>query len=133
MRLGAHATVNSSSKTELAAAEGEFDFIISTVNVKLDWNAYVATLAPKGRLHFVGATTEPLDLSVFPLMFAQRSVSASPVGSPSTITQMLEFAKHHGIEPQVETFPMSKINEALAHLESGNARYRVVLDNTRER
>jgi uncharacterized zinc-type alcohol dehydrogenase-like protein len=40
---------------------------------------------------------------------------------------MLEFCARHDIAPQVETFPMSKINEAFAHLEGGKARYRIVL------
>ncbi|MCH2157816.1 MAG: NAD(P)-dependent alcohol dehydrogenase [Oleiphilaceae bacterium] len=130
LALGAHATINSSSAADLARAVGQFDFIISTVNVKLDWNAYIACLAPKGRLHFVGATTEPLDLAVFPLLMGQKSVSASPVGSPATIDQMLAFAVRHDIEPQVEMFPMSDINAAIQHLRDGKARYRVVLDNT---
>jgi uncharacterized zinc-type alcohol dehydrogenase-like protein len=29
----------------------------------------------------------------------------------------------------VETFPMSRVNEALAHFEAGKARYRIVLEN----
>ena len=41
---------------------------------------------------------------------------------------MLDFAARHKIAPQVEHFPMSKVNEALAHLEAGKARYRIVLD-----
>jgi uncharacterized zinc-type alcohol dehydrogenase-like protein len=41
---------------------------------------------------------------------------------------MLEFAARHNIAPQVEHFPMSKVNDALAHLISGKARYRIVLD-----
>ncbi len=130
MALGAHDIINSRDPNALEQAVGRFDFIISTVNVKLDWNAYIATLAPKGRLHFVGATTEPLDIGVFPLLLGQKSVSASPVGSPSTIRQMLEFAKRHDIEPQVEMFRMAEVNDALKHLEDGKARYRVVLDNT---
>jgi len=130
LKLGAHATLNSRDENALAEATGRFDFIISTVNVKLDWNAYVATLAPKGRLHFVGASTEPLDLAIFPLLMGQKSVSASPVGSPATIKQMLEFAQRHDINPQVEMFAMSDVNAALKHLEGGKARYRVVLDNT---
>lgn len=130
LALGAHATISSRDPKDLEAAAGQFDFIISTVNVKLDWNAYIGTLAPKGRLHFVGATTEPLDIAVFPLLLGQKSVSASPVGSPATIAQMLEFAKRHDIAPQVEMFKMAEINEALKHLEEGKARYRVVLDNT---
>ena len=129
LQLGAHRTLNSRDPAELEAAAGSFDFIISTVNVKLDWNLYVNTLKPKGRLHFVGATLEPLDLGVFSLMAGQRSVSGSPVGSPATIEQMLEFAKLHDIKPQVELFAMSDINAALDHLRSGKARYRVVLSN----
>lgn len=125
--MGAHDVINSRDPAAIETAAGRFDFIISTVNVKLDWNLYVSTLRPKGRLHFVGAMVEPLDIGVFPLLMAQRTVSASPVGSPATIAKMLAFAAHHGIEPLVETFPMSKVNEALAHLESGKARYRIVL------
>jgi alcohol/geraniol dehydrogenase (NADP+) len=127
--LGAHHIINSTSSTELDAAAGRFDLVISTVNVKLDWNQYINTLAPKGRLHFVGATLEPLDLNVFGLLLGQKSVSGSPVGSPESIRKMLDFALLHGIAPQVERFPMSKINEAIEHLKSGKARYRIVLEN----
>ena len=129
MDLGAHNTLNSRDQGEIESAAGRFDFIISTVNVKLDWNLYVSTLKPKGHLHFVGATLEPLDLRVFSLLTGQKSVSASPVGSPTTIRLMLEFAHRHNIKPQIETYPMSKINEAFEHLKSGNAKYRLVLAN----
>jgi len=126
--LGAHHCINSRSGSEIEQASGRFDLIISTVNVALDWNLYLSTLKPKGRLHFVGATLEPLDIGVFNLIMAQRSVSGSPVGSPATIAKMLEFAVQHDIKPVVETFKFAQINEALAHLKSGKARYRVVLE-----
>ncbi|WNO07656.1 NAD(P)-dependent alcohol dehydrogenase [Teredinibacter sp. KSP-S5-2] len=127
--LGAHHTLNSRDENALEAAAGQFDLIISTVNVKLDWNLYINTLAPKGRLHFVGATLEPLDIGVFGLIGAQRQVSGSPVGSPATIVKMLDFAKRHNIQPVVETFPMAKVNDALKRLRSGEAKYRIVLTN----
>jgi alcohol/geraniol dehydrogenase (NADP+) len=41
---------------------------------------------------------------------------------------MLDFAARHNIAPQVEHFPMSKVNDALEHLAAGKARYRIVLD-----
>ncbi|MBZ9610638.1 NADPH-dependent aldehyde reductase Ahr [Rheinheimera maricola] len=126
--LGAHQCINSRNNSEIEQAAGRFDFIISTVNVTLDWNLYLSTLKPKGRLHFVGATLEPLNIGVFGLIMAQRSVSGSPVGSPGTIAKMLEFAVQHNIKPVVETFKFEQINEALAHLKSGNARYRIVLE-----
>jgi uncharacterized zinc-type alcohol dehydrogenase-like protein len=127
LELGAHRTISSRDADALEAAAASFDLIISTVNVKLDWNAYIATLRPKGRLHVVGATLEPLDLGAFPLIMAQRSVSGSPVGSPATIATMLDFAVRHGIKPVIETFPFDKVNDAMEHLRSGKARYRVVL------
>ena len=126
--LGAHHTINSRSEADIEKAAGSFDYILSTVNVKLDWNLYISTLKPKGRLHFVGATLEPLDIGVFGLMAKQRSISSSPVGSPSTIKAMLEFAHQHNIKPQVEMFKFDDINNAIAHVESGKARYRVVLE-----
>jgi len=125
--LGAHHTLDSRDEDALANAAGQFDLILSTVNVKLDWNAYLGTLKPKGRLHIVGATLEPLDIGAFNLILAQRSVSGSPVGSPATIAKMLDFAKRHDIKPMTETFPMDRVNDAIEHLRSGKARYRVVL------
>jgi uncharacterized zinc-type alcohol dehydrogenase-like protein len=42
---------------------------------------------------------------------------------------MLEFCVRHKIAPMVEIFPMSKVNDALAHLRSGKPRFRIVLQN----
>jgi uncharacterized zinc-type alcohol dehydrogenase-like protein len=42
---------------------------------------------------------------------------------------MLDFASRHQVLPLTEHFPMSKINEAFARLESGKAHYRIVLDS----
>ncbi len=127
LEMGANHTLNSRDPKEIQAAAGSFDFILSTVNVKLDWNLYLGTLKPRGRLHFVGATVEPLDLSVFSLMMSQKSVSSSPVGSPATIAKMLEFANRHHIQPIIEKFSFEDVNQALDRLRSGQAHYRIVL------
>ncbi len=127
--LGAHHTLNSRDDNELENAANSFDLILSTVNVSLNWESYVQTLKPKGRLHFLGAILEPVELSVFSLMSGQRSVSSSPVGSPSTIAQMLEFAVRHDIQPEVEVFDIKDVNAALDRLQNGSPRYRVVLKN----
>ena len=128
LKMGAHRTINSRDEAEITAAAGSFDLILSTVNVKLDWNLYLQTLKPKGRLHFVGATLEPLDIGVFGLIMAQRSISGSPVGSPATIAAMLDFADQHGVKPVVEKFKFDQVNEAMDHLRSGKAKYRIVLE-----
>ena len=127
IELGAHHILDSRDLTDIEAAQGQFDFIISTVNAKLDWNAYIKALRPRGRLHFVGATMQPLDVGAIALITGQRSLSGSPVGSPATIDTMLEFAVRNNIRPVVEKYSFKNINEALERLRSGQARYRVVL------
>ncbi|PAW79803.1 MAG: alcohol dehydrogenase [Verrucomicrobia bacterium Tous-C9LFEB] len=127
MSLGAHHVVNSRDKAQLDAIAGSLDFILSTVNVPLDWTAYLTALAPKGKLHLVGAVLAPISVGVFSLIGGQKSISGSPLGSPVTVAEMLDFAARHQIAPVTETFPFSKINEALDHLRSGKARYRIVL------
>jgi uncharacterized zinc-type alcohol dehydrogenase-like protein len=125
--LGAHHTLSSRNQHEIEAVAGRFDLIISTVNVKLDWNLYLNTLKPRGRLHFVGATLDPLDINVFALIGGQHSVSGSPVGSPATMSRMLEFAKLHNIKPVIEKFNFADVNKAIARLRSGKTHYRIVL------
>lgn len=127
--LGAHDTINSRDSGAIAAAAGRFDLVLSTVNVPLDWNAYIATLKPRGKLHLLGAVTEPLDINLIPMMFGGQSLSSSPVGSPATIRKMLDFSARHRISPVAEHFPMSRVNDAMEHLRSGRARYRIILDN----
>jgi len=125
--MGATQTLDSRDPAVLKAAAGRFDLIISTVNVSLDWSGYLATLRPRGRLHFVGAVLEPVKVPVFSLLTGQRSVSGSPVGSPASIAKMLEFAVRHDIKPVVETYAFDQINEAVERVRSGKAHYRVVL------
>jgi alcohol/geraniol dehydrogenase (NADP+) len=126
--FGATHVVSSKDPTAIKKLAGSFDLLISTVNVPLDWDALINTLGPNGRLHVVGAVLEPIPVSAFALILQQRAVSGSPTGSRVAIETMLDFAARHDIAPQTEHFPMSQINEAFARLESGKARYRIVLD-----
>jgi uncharacterized zinc-type alcohol dehydrogenase-like protein len=127
LKLGAHQVVD--SHEAVASLRGALDLIVVTANVPLDWEAYLNLLAPKGTLHFVAAVPQPIAVPVFPLLMGQRSIAGSPLGSPATTRSMIEFCTRHQIAPVIERFPMSKANEALAHLEEGKARYRIVLEN----
>lgn len=125
--LGASNFIQSTDTALLEKNKNKFDFIISTVHHKLDWNKYLQCLKPRGRLHFVGATLDPLDLSVFNLMGGCKSVSGSPVGSPKNIIKMLEFVMKNKIYPDVEIFKFDDINKAIQKLRSNKIRYRAVL------
>ena len=127
--MGAHQVVNSRDDAQLQQIAGSLDFILSTVNVDLNWPAFLNVLKPKGRLHTVGAVLSPIPVAAFSLIGGQKSLSGSPLGSPATVRKMLDFCARHQIAPVTEHFPMSQVNEALAHLEAGKARYRIVLEN----
>jgi uncharacterized zinc-type alcohol dehydrogenase-like protein len=127
-RFGANRVVSSRDSAAIKKLAGAFDLLIVTVNVALDWEAMIASLAPNGRMHVVGAVPEPIPVASAPMIFGQKSVSGSPTGSPVAIETMLDFAARHDITPQTEHLPMSRINEAFERLEAGKARYRIVLD-----
>ncbi len=82
-------------------------------------NAYAAS-APRANL-------EPMQIPAFALIGSHKSVSGSPVGSPAATREMLAFCARHNIAPVTEEFAMADVNEAMQHLASGKARYRIVL------
>lgn len=126
--MGAHHFVNSHDKDALKKLSNQFDLIIDTVNVELDWNAYLKTLKSKGTFHIVGVGSK-IEARIGNLMGKQRSITASPTGSPYYMKEMLGFAARHNIEPLIETYRMDQVNEAIAHLRNGKPRFRIVLEN----
>ena len=130
-RLGAHHVHNTKREGELQKIAGSLDLIISTINVPIDVPGLLGALRPRGVLHVVGAILEPMPVPAFGLIMGTKSISGSPTGSPTAIDHMLEFSARHAVAPITETFPMSKVNDALEHLRAGNARYRIVLVNDR--
>ena len=126
--FGAQHVVSSRDPEAIKQLNRSIDLLIVAVNVPMDWNALLATLAPKGRMHVVGAVMEPIPVPIIPVIFGQNAISGSPTGSPIDIITMLDFAARHQITPQTEHFPMSRVNDAFEHLKAGKARYRIVLD-----
>lgn len=126
--LGAHHFVSTRDPAAVKKLAGQFDLILVTINQSLDWDAWIAALRPRGKLHFVGAAPS-VTATLFPMILGQKSIGASPLGSIATTAEMLEFAARHGVEPVTEEFPLTRVNDAMDRLRSGKARYRVVLRN----
>lgn len=126
-KLGAHHVINSRDDAAMKKIAGSLDFILNTANANLNWQSYLDALAPKGVLHTVGVVPDPIAIPAFALIGLQKSVSGSPLGSPALTRKMLEFCARHKILPVTEEFELKNVNEALARLESGKARYRIIL------
>ncbi len=124
--LGAHQYIATGEEGSLERVANKFDLILNTTDAPLPWDAYVAALAPKGKLHTVGAVAK-MEATAFPMLLGQKSLSSSPLGSIATTRTMLEFAARHRINPVTEVYPMHEINDAFDKIRNGSPRYRLVL------
>ncbi len=127
--MGANKVVNSRDPQALKTLAGQFDLIINTVNVSLDWQPYFEALTYGGNFHTVGAVLTPLSVPAFTLIAGDRSVSGSATGTPYELRKLMRFAARSKVAPTTELFPMSKINDAIQHVRDGKARYRVVSES----
>lgn len=125
--MGADKVMHSLNYSDMKDYNGYFDLILSTVNISLNWNEYLNLLAPHGAFHFVGAVMKPAQIEPTTLIAKSIQITGSDTGTPATLKLLLDFAARCKIYPQVEVFPMSQINQAIDHIKSGKARYRVVL------
>ena len=127
--LGAHRFVNSRDSKGLREVANSLDFILSTVSADQDWGVCVQALRPNGTLCIVGVPPSPISVQPFPLIMGVRSITGSPIGSPTRIREMLDVAARHGVKAHVECFPMEKANAAIELAKKNKVRYRAVLTN----
>jgi len=127
--FGAHHFVNTRESKAMKEVAGTQDFILTTVNADQDWAAFIQTLRPTGTLCFVGVPPSPVAMHAFPLISGLRAVTGSPTGSPHRLREMLDVAARHNVQAQIESFAMSKANDAIEKVKKSKVRYRAVLAN----
>jgi uncharacterized zinc-type alcohol dehydrogenase-like protein len=125
--LGATSFLHGSAADVVKAAKESFDLVLVTANVDLPYVDYLRTLRRDGTLCFVGIPPSPITLGVGALLGSRLRVAASPIGSPSRILDMLDFARVNGVLATSEIMPMAKANEAVARVKKNDVRYRAVL------
>ncbi len=84
-------------------------------------------VAPGGKLLVVGAPLEPLEVSIMHLLLTRRGIQGWPSGTARDSQDTLEFSKFAGVRPMIEKYPLEKVKEGFARMESGKAEFRVVL------
>ena len=128
-KLGAHEVVDTMEPGALASHANSCDLLLCTVTADVPWNEYIGVLRRNGKLCLLGFPEHQLSIAAVPLVFFQRSLVSSGIGSRLEIRKMLDFTARHAIRPQVELFPMREVNIALERLRKNEVRYRVVLVN----
>ncbi|HEY1661838.1 MAG TPA: NAD(P)-dependent alcohol dehydrogenase [Verrucomicrobiae bacterium] len=128
IRLGAKDVVISKNETEMKKHLNSFDFIIDTVAVAHDINAYLELLKRDSTLVLVGAPAQPLGVAAFNLIAKRRQFAGSLIGGIAETQEMLDFCAAHNIVSDIELIPIQKINEAYDRLVKGDVKYRFVID-----
>ncbi len=127
-RLGASDVVVAGANVgEALQKAGGADVILSTTNSAQQVSQAVAGLRPEGRLVSMGAVDGPLQIDGMLLLTRQLRVMGSTQNRRGDLVDTLALAAKGKIKPVVETFPLERVNDALARLESGRMRYRGVL------
>ncbi|PRY35151.1 alcohol dehydrogenase catalytic domain-containing protein [Umezawaea tangerina] len=102
--------------------------IIATAAHGGSMSALVKGLAPHGVLAVVGAAADPIQVSTTELIFGARTITGVLTGSAIENEDNLAFSARRGVRPMVEVMPLDQAPEAFAHMMSGKARFRVVLE-----
>lgn len=125
--FGADHFISTRDTNDLADAAGTFDFILSTVSADIPWDAYLAALKPQGTMSIVGVPHSAIQLSPLELLMSEKMVSGGIPASRQETVDMLDFVARRGIRPKVELYGSGEINQAVARVRNGGARYRAVL------
>jgi D-arabinose 1-dehydrogenase-like Zn-dependent alcohol dehydrogenase len=128
-KLGAHHYIDTAASDpakELQALGGA-RVILATAPDAKSMAALGGGLGPNGKLLIVGAPSEPLTLSVLPLIFKRQSLQGWPSGTSRDSQDTLSFSALTGVRPMIEKYPLEKAAEAYDRMIQGHARFRVVL------
>ncbi|CAN5329047.1 NAD(P)-dependent alcohol dehydrogenase [soil metagenome] len=127
--LGADEVVISKNAAEMKKHEGTFDFILNTVAVSHNLDAFTTLLKRDGTLCLVGAPEHPHPSpAIMPLIFKRRAIAGSLIGGIKETQEMLDFCAANGIVSEIEMIPMKKIDEAYERMLKSDVKYRFVID-----
>ena len=127
-KLGANDVVLSTDEKAMEALSNQYDFILDTVSAKHDMNRYLNLLKHDGQFTQVGLPADPMELSMFPMIFKRLNVSGSLIGGIQETQEMLDFCTRHHITSDIELIKIDDINNAYQRLQKGDVKYRFVID-----
>jgi alcohol dehydrogenase (NADP+) len=128
-RLGADEVVISKDENQMKRHVTSFDFILNTVAVPHNLDAYTNLLKRDGTMCLVGAPKDPHPSpDIGNLVFKRRRMAGSLIGGIKETQEMLDFCATHNIVSDIEIIPMQKINEAYERMLKSDVKYRFVID-----
>ncbi len=128
--LGADQVVISRDAAQMQAHASSFDFILDTVAMSHDLDAYTALLKRDGTLCLLGAPEHPHPSpTAAALIFGRKSIAGSLIGGLPETQEMLDFCAEHGIVCDIEMIPIQDIDRAYDRMIRSDVKYRFVIDS----
>lgn len=128
-RLGADEIVVSKNPEEMKKHLNSFDFILNTVSVSHNLDAFLELLKRDGTMCLVGAPPTPHPSpNITNLIFKRRQIAGSLIGGLKETQEMLDFCAKNHITSDIEIIPIQDINEAYERMLKSDVKYRFVID-----
>lgn len=131
LRLGAVKYVNVRRSAELQGLNNSLNVIINTIPSGHDPLVYLKMIRLGGEMAVLGlpptAETPTIATSALPNVPLIK-VYGSNTGSISQIQAMMDYSVEHGIYPDVEVIPVTRIDEAYQGVLEGKVKFRYVID-----
>jgi alcohol dehydrogenase len=127
--LGAHHYIDSNASDVAAELKklGGAVVVLATAANSPAMAATVGGLAPQGELVVIGVTPDNLPISPLQLITDGLSVIGHPSGTSRDIEETMHFAVQTGVRAVIEERPLAEAAAAYEAMETGKARYRMVL------
>ncbi|ECO5819555.1 NAD(P)-dependent alcohol dehydrogenase [Campylobacter jejuni] len=117
------------------AVKERFDLIISTIPTPYNPAIYLDLLKFGGEMAIVGLppVEDKVNIGINELVHkAGKKVYGSLIGGIAETQEMLDFSLKHEIYPETELITPQEIDKAYENLTSGKAKFRYVIDMTKE-
>ena len=129
LALGADEVILSTSKAEMKAHTGSFDFILNTVAASHKLDAFLNLLKRDGTMTLVGVPEHPHPSpNIGALIFKRRAIAGSLIGGIRETQEMLDFCAERGIVADIEMIRIQQIEDAYARMQRNDVKYRFVID-----
>lgn len=128
-KLGATQYINSQEQNvaETLKKMGGAKIILATVTDSKAISDALGGLGVNGKMMIVGASMEPLQISMLPLIFARQSIMGWPSGTSIDSQDTMDFSLLTGVRSMNEIFPLERAADAYERMMSGKAKFRVIL------
>jgi len=128
-KLGAREVIDTGKEKagkQLARMGGADLILLTGISANL-FEELIPGLGPNGTLVVLAAIAEPAKVIPAALLFGQKKIAGSIIGTRDDMDAMLRFAADHEIAATVESHPLAKVNDVLDRLRKNEVRLRAVL------